>query len=99
VNVESVARQIAEEHDEPEWMLRIRLQAAELYGRLDEPKWLRGLDDFHVEDLILYNNPGVRPVTSWDELPEDIRKLYERLNLPDYEKEYLADARSREEPS
>ena len=90
MNVAEIARQIAEEHGEPEWMLRLRLQAAELYERLNEPKWLRGLDGFRVEDLILYNNPGVRPAASWDELPEDIRKLYERLNLPDYEKEYLA---------
>jgi len=90
LNVAEIARQIAEEHGEPEWMLRLRIQAAELYERLNEPKWLRGLDGFRVEDLILYNNPGVRPAASWDELPEDIRKLYERLNLPDYEKEYLA---------
>ncbi len=90
MNVKAVARQISEEHGEPDWMLRIRLRAAELYERLSEPNWLRGLDGFRVEDLILYNSPGVRPATSWDELPEDIRKLYERLNLPDYEKEYLA---------
>ncbi len=90
MNVKAVARQIAEEHEEPEWMLRLRMQAVDLYERLKEPLWLRGLEDFRVDDLILYNSPGVRPVTSWDELPEDIRKLYEHLNLPDYEKEYLA---------
>ncbi len=86
----AVVREISERHNEPDWMLKMRMDALELYHRLQEPKWLRGVDDLDVEDLVLYRDPGVRPATSWDELPDDIRRLYERLNLPDYEKEYLA---------
>jgi Fe-S cluster assembly protein SufB len=86
----SVVRDISDAHNEPDWMLKIRLNALELYNRLPEPKWLRGVDDLSVEDLILYKDPGVKPATSWEELPEDVRRLYERLNLPEYEKEYLA---------
>ena len=86
---EYLVRQISEEHSEPEWMLRLRLRALELFHRLPEPRWLRGVDDLDLEGMVLYSGPGVH-AESWDDLPEDIRRIYERLNLPDHEKKYLA---------
>jgi len=56
---------------------------------MEEPKWLRGVDGLNLEDLVLYNGPKLH-ATSWDDLPEDVRRIYERLSLPEYEKEYLA---------
>lgn len=86
---EYLVRQISEEHGEPEWMLRLRLRALDLFHSLPEPKWLRGVEGLDLSDMLLYSGPKVH-ATSWDELPEDIRSIYERLSLPDYEKKYLA---------
>ncbi len=83
------AQRISEENREPEWMLRLRLQAVELYGRLPEPRWLPGWEGIDVDSMILYQTKGPA-VKSWDDLPPEIRRIYERLNLPELEKKYLA---------
>ncbi|HID16505.1 MAG TPA: Fe-S cluster assembly protein SufB, partial [Candidatus Atribacteria bacterium] len=86
---EYLLRQISEEHSEPEWMLRLRRHALALFNELPEPKWLRGLEDLNLDDVVLYSSPQLR-ADSWEDLPEDVRRVYERIHLPDREKEYLA---------
>lgn len=75
---------------EPEWMLRLRLRALEAYERLPSPQWIRGVEDLDVDALTHYLKPDVTLVKSWDEIPEDIRKYYERLKLPDIERRILS---------
>jgi len=86
---EYVVRSISEEHSEPEWMLRFRLRALKLFYELPEPAWLRGIESLDLENIVFHSGPGTR-VDSWEDLPEDLRRVYERLHIPEQEKEYLA---------
>ncbi len=83
------AQRISEENREPEWMRRLRLRAVELYARLPEPRWLPNWEGLDVQSMILYRGSG-RAVSSWEDLPPEVRRIYERLNLPELEKKYLA---------
>lgn len=83
------AQRISEENREPEWMRRLRLQAVELYAKLPEPRWLPDWEGLDVQSMILYRGSG-GAVSSWEDLPPEVRRIYERLNLPELEKKYLA---------
>ncbi|MCO6040705.1 Fe-S cluster assembly protein SufB [Thermococcus alcaliphilus] len=76
---------------EPEWMLRHRLRALELFERLPMPKWVVGIEELDLDNLILYTKPELqKEVRDWDDLPENIRKTFEKLNIPEIEKKFLS---------
>ncbi|WP_175059878.1 Fe-S cluster assembly protein SufB [Thermococcus sp. 2319x1] len=76
---------------EPEWMLRHRLRALELFEKLPMPRWVVGIEELDLDNLILYTRPELeREVRDWDDLPENIRKTFERLNIPEIEKKFLS---------
>ncbi|MCD6525304.1 MAG: Fe-S cluster assembly protein SufB [Thermococcus sp.] len=76
---------------EPEWMLRHRLRALELFEKLPMPKWVVGVEELDLDNLVLYTKPELqREVKDWDDLPENIRKTFERLNIPEIEKKFLS---------
>ncbi|HHH99884.1 MAG TPA: Fe-S cluster assembly protein SufB, partial [Thermococcus litoralis] len=77
--------------NEPEWMLRHRLRALELFEKLPMPKWVVGVEELDLDNLVLYTKPELqREVKDWDDLPENIRKTFERLNIPEIEKKFLS---------
>ncbi len=80
---------LSREKAEPEWMRKLRLQALELFERLSDPLWLKGIDEIDLDELVLYEKVDAR-ATSWEELPPEIRRFYEELNLPEQEKKFLA---------
>ncbi len=86
---EALVRDISEAQGEPEWMLRFRLRALDLYRRLPEPRWLRGVEDLDVEELIVPRPEGSK-AERWEDLPENVRRVYEALKLPEYEAKVLA---------
>lgn len=77
--------------NEPEWMRRHRLRALELFEKLPMPKWVIGVEELDLDNLILYTKPELQnEVKEWDDLPENIRKTFERLNIPEIEKKFLS---------
>ncbi len=85
----SLIEEISRKKDEPEWMRKLRLRSLELFERMEDPKWIPFIEEINLDELILYEGPEVR-AEDWDELPDDIRKFYEELNLPEMEKKFLA---------
>jgi Fe-S cluster assembly protein SufB len=84
-----IVEEISREKGEPGWMLRLRLQALEIFQRLPMPKFGPDLSEVDLADISYYLR-SVEPVASWDELPEEIRKTFDALGLPEAEKEALA---------
>ena len=76
--------------NEPEWMLRHRLKSLELFEKLPMPRWIVGIEELDLENLVLYSKPEVGEVRGWDDLPESIRRIYERLSIPEIEKKFLS---------
>ncbi|MDR1151039.1 MAG: Fe-S cluster assembly protein SufB [Bifidobacteriaceae bacterium] len=84
-----VVREISRLKGEPEWMLDLRLQALALFDKKPMPAWGPDLTGVHFDDIKYYVRPTDRPATSWDALPEDIRRTYDRLGIPEAEKQRL----------
>ncbi|MCE4625462.1 MAG: Fe-S cluster assembly protein SufB [Desulfurococcales archaeon] len=85
-----VVEEISRIKKEPDWMRRLRLRSLEWFYKLPMPKWLPGVESIDLEELVYYVKPDVPKVTRWEDLPEEIRRYYERLGLPEEEARVLA---------
>src|SRR3989338_1439875 len=88
---EELVRQISKDKREPSWMLQKRLEALKLFQEMQMPNFGPDLSDLNIEDIHLYLKPDAkRNSRSWDDVPAEIRKTYERLGIPKAERESLA---------
>ncbi len=87
---EAVVRAISTHKKEPEWMLDIRLRALRVFLEKPMPGWGAHIGDIDFDDIYYYAKPAEQSVTSWEDLPEDILATYEKLGLPEAEKNFLA---------
>ena len=89
---EDVVRQISSHKGEPEWMLELRLKALKIYEAKPMPEW--GGDLSELEDTLsetyFYVKPQDHMERSWDDVPENIKKTFERLGIPEAEQRLLA---------
>ena len=86
---ESVVREISALKGEPEWMLAKRLKAYEIFMRKPMPTWGIDLSDLDMDAVKYFVRSTDRPAASWDDLPEDIKNTYDRIGIPEAERERL----------
>jgi Fe-S cluster assembly protein SufB len=76
--------------DEPEWMLNMRLKAYRHFEARPVPQWGADLSGIDFQDIYYYIAPTDKAVQSWDDVPDYIRRTYDKLGIPEAEKKYLA---------
>ncbi len=86
---DAVVRDISAKKNEPEWMLENRLKALRIYDRKPIPKWGSNLEGIDFDNIKYFVRSTEKQAASWDELPEDIRNTYDRLGIPEAEKQRL----------
>ncbi|TNM64621.1 Fe-S cluster assembly protein SufB [Streptomyces sp. NP160] len=86
---EDVVRDISARKGEPEWMLRTRLKALKMFGRKPMPDWGSDLSEIDFENIKYFVKSTEKQATSWDDLPADIKSTYDRLGIPEAEKQRL----------
>ncbi len=86
---EDVVRDISRRKDEPEWMLEKRLRGLTLFDRKPMPTWGADLSDIDFENIKYFVRSTEKQAQSWEDLPEDIKNTYDRLGIPDAEKQRL----------
>ena len=86
---EQVVREISTLKGEPEWMLAKRLKAYEIFERKPMPTWGIDLSPLDMDAVKYYVRSTDRPASSWDDLPEDIKSTYDRIGIPEAERERL----------
>ncbi len=86
-----VVEAISYHKDEPQWMLDFRLKALEIYQSKPVPAWGGDLSGLNMDEIYFYSKPtdGVEART-WDDVPEEIRKTYDRLGIREAEQKVLA---------
>ena len=87
---EEVIREISKEKDEPDWVLDIRLKAYEQYKNLSMPTWGPDLSELDLDNIASYVYKTSDMVDSWDEVPEDIKGVFDKLGIPEAEKKALS---------
>ncbi len=81
---------ISEYKDEPEWMREFRLKALEHFESRPTPQWGADLDQIDFDDIHYFVRASERPERSWDDVPEDIKDTFDRLGIPEAERQFLA---------
>lgn len=82
--------EIAEQKNEPGWMIDFRLQALDVFEQKSMPTWGADLSRLDPNDIYYYIRPTEKQQSSWDDVPEQIKKTFEYLGIPEAEREMLA---------
>jgi len=85
-----VVEQISEMKGEPGWMREIRLKALDIFLSKPMPTWGGDLSELNFDDIYYYSRPTDRQGRSWDEVPENIKRTFDRLGIPEAEQKWLA---------
>lgn len=85
-----VVEEISNIKQEPEWMKEYRLKAFEFFEKAPIQDWGPNLDELHFEDYTYYIKPSDRTESSWDDVPDKIKETFDRIGIPEAEKEFLA---------
>ena len=86
---EDVVRNISALKNEPEWMLDLRLKGLKLFGRKPMPTWGADLTGIDFDNIKYFVRSTEKQAATWDDLPEDIKNTYDRLGIPEAEKQRL----------
>jgi Fe-S cluster assembly protein SufB len=86
---EDVVRDISAKKSEPDWMLALRLKGLRLFDRKPLPTWGADLADIDFENIKYFVRSTEKQAASWEELPDDIKSTYDRLGIPEAEKQRL----------
>jgi len=87
-----VVKQISYMKEEPQWMLEFRLRALEHFQKRPIPTWGGDLSRLNLDDIYYYVKPSDREARSWDEVPETIKRTFDKLGIPEAERKFLAGA-------
>ncbi|MCI2429547.1 Fe-S cluster assembly protein SufB [Candidatus Acetothermia bacterium] len=89
-----LSREIIEEishlKNEPNWMREFRLQAYEVFLKKTMPMWGADLSTINFDRITYYASPSDKSARSWDDVPEEVKKTFDRLGIPEAERKFLA---------
>ncbi|WP_026875738.1 Fe-S cluster assembly protein SufB [Jiangella gansuensis] len=86
---EDVVREISALKGEPEWMLQTRLKALRLFEKKPTPTWGADLSTIDFDNIKYFVRSTEKQAASWEDLPEDIKNTYDKLGIPEAEKQRL----------
>jgi Fe-S cluster assembly protein SufB len=86
---EDVVRDISAKKDEPEWMLKLRLKGLSLFRKKPMPTWGSDLGGIDFENIKYFVRSTEKQATTWDEPAADIKNTYDKLGIPEAEKQRL----------
>ena len=84
-----VVTDISTRKSEPDWMLQRRLKALKLFDKKPMPSWGSDLADIDFQNIKYFVKSTEKQATTWDELPEGIKATYDKLGIPEAEKQRL----------
>src|ERR671923_1603406 len=86
-----IVEKISEFKDEPGWMREFRLKALEHFLARPMPTWgSPHLAEVDFENIHYFVRASERAGRSWDDVPEDVKKTFDRLGIPEAERKFLA---------
>jgi Fe-S cluster assembly protein SufB len=86
---EEVVKDISALKNEPNWMLELRLKSLALFNKKPLPNWGSDLSEIDFNNIKYFVRSTEKQAKSWDDLPIDIKNTYDRLGIPQAEKNRL----------
>lgn len=87
---ESVIREISSIKHEPEWMLEKRLAGYKHFINTPVPTWGGDLSGIDYNDIYYYLKPTDKESNAWDSVPDEIKKTFDKLGIPEAERKFFA---------
>ena len=86
---DAVVRDISAKKSEPAWMLERRLKALSIFGKKPMPNWGSDLSGIDFDNIKYFVRSTEKQAATWDDLPADIKNTYDKLGIPEAEKQRL----------
>jgi Fe-S cluster assembly protein SufB len=85
-----IVQEISWMKGEPEWMMKYRMRALEIFRRKPMPTWGADLSVIDFENIYYYLKSTEKMGKTWEEVPDDIKRTFDRLGVPEAERKFLA---------
>lgn len=92
---EKVIKEISAIKNEPEWMLKLRLEAYKAFTAKPTPTWGGDLSGINYDDIHYYLRPTDKQEKSWDDVPPEVKETFDKLGIPKAEREVLAGVKAQ----
>ncbi|MBT6641858.1 MAG: Fe-S cluster assembly protein SufB, partial [Planctomycetaceae bacterium] len=89
-----IVSQISEMKQEPTWMRDFRLKSLDIFNSKPMPKW-GGDIGIDFQDIFYYLKPAEKQGKTWEEVPEEIKKTFDRLGIPEAERKFLSGVKAQ----
>jgi len=87
---EAVVKEISWMKNEPEWMTKFRLRSLQIFQKKEMPTWGADLSKIDFDNIYYYLKSTEKQGKTWDDVPADIKRTFDRLGVPQAEKKFLA---------
>lgn len=87
---EDIVQNISFMKQEPPWMMEFRLKSYNIFKRKPMPTWGANLSKIDFDNIYYYIRSTEKHVSSWEELPKEIKDTYDKIGVPEAEKKFLA---------
>jgi len=85
-----IVAQISELKHEPQWMRDYRLKALEIFEKKPMPTWGPDLSSIDFQNIYYYVKPTSEEAKSWEDVPADMKRTFDKLGIPEAEQKFLA---------
>src|SRR5215831_13323116 len=85
-----IVEKISHMKEEADWMRALRLHSLGVWEKKPLPTWGGNVSDIDFNDIYYYVKPAENQGKTWDEVPENIKRTFDRLGIPEAEKKFLA---------
>ncbi|SHI26001.1 Fe-S cluster assembly protein SufB [Butyrivibrio fibrisolvens DSM 3071] len=85
-----IVEKVSKEKNDPEWMREFRLKCLDIYNNMEMPNWGPETDDLDMDLISSYVRSKTGMQGDWNDVPEDIKNTFEKLGIPQAERESLA---------
>ena len=82
--------EISKMKNEPQWMLDFRLRSYEIFMKKPMPTWGGDLSVIDFQNIYYYAKASDKVEKNWDDVPENVKKTFDKLGIPEAEKKFLA---------
>ena len=85
-----VVAQISEMKGEPVWMRDFRLNAYKEFEKKKLPLWGGNVAEIDFQNIFYYLKPMDEQGKTWDDVPADIKRTFDKLGIPEAEQKFLS---------
>jgi Fe-S cluster assembly protein SufB len=82
--------EISKMKNEPQWMLDFRLRSYEIFMQKPMPTWGGDLSHIDFQNIYYYAKASEKVAKNWDDVPDNVKKTFDKLGIPEAEKKFLA---------